>query len=159
MKLARYVGGGRIEICDEPIPACPPGGLLVKSLASGLCSGELMDWYMDRKIPHVLGHEVCGEVIKSENARFPTAARVFVHHHAPCMTCEMCKAGLHVHCPQWKSTRLTPGGMAEYFAVAPQNLSDTIRVDEMRAVDAALIEPLACVAKSLRLGRSGFHCG
>jgi hypothetical protein len=57
MKLARYVGGGRIEIRDEPEPTLPPGGLIVKTEASGLCSGELMDWYMERKVPHVLGHE------------------------------------------------------------------------------------------------------
>src|SRR6185436_14261862 len=60
MKLARYIGGGEIAIVDEPIPACPPGGLLVKTEASGLCSGELMDWYMEKKVPHVLGHECAG---------------------------------------------------------------------------------------------------
>ena len=40
--------------------------------------------------------------------------------------------------------------MAERFAVPAANLTDTIRVDDMRPRDAALIEPLACVVKSLR---------
>lgn len=150
MKLARYLGKGEVEIVDEPTPACPPGGLLVRTEASGLCSGELMDWYMDRKVPHVLGHEVAGIVVESQDGRFPVGSRAFAHHHAPCLDCDACDNGNHVHCEQWKRTRLIPGGMAEMFAVPAENLNDTIRVDEIRPQDAALIEPLACVVKSMR---------
>lgn len=126
---------------------------MVQTEACGLCSGELMEWYMDGKAPHVLGHEVAGTVLESQDTRFPVGARVFPHHHAPCGACEACKAGHTVHCPTWRSTRLDPGGMAERFAVARENLSDTVRADDLRAVDAALIEPLACVEKSLRRSR------
>jgi len=151
MKLARYVGDGRVEIVEEAEPVCPEGGLLVRTEACGLCSGELMSWYMDRKIPHVLGHEVAGIVIESQDDRFPVGSRVFPHHHAPCLNCEECAAGRHVHCLQWKRTKLNPGGMAEVFAAGPENLTDTIAINDMRPVDAALIEPLACVMKSTRL--------
>jgi L-iditol 2-dehydrogenase len=41
--------------------------------------------------------------------------------------------------------------MAERFAVPLGNLTDTILVNSLRAVDAALIEPMACVMKALRL--------
>src|ERR1041385_1551961 len=138
MKLARYIGDGEIAIVEEPAPCITEGGLLIKTEASGLCSGELMDWYMERKVPHVLGHEVAGKVIESEDERFPVGSRVFPHHHAPCMNCELCVKGLHVHCRQWKSTKLNPGGMAEIFAVPKENLSDTIKVDDLRPQDAAL---------------------
>jgi len=162
VKLARYMGGGEIAIVSEPEPSCPPGGLLVRTEASGLCSGELMDWYMDAKIPHVLGHEVAGIVVESEDARFPVGSRVAPHHHAPCLQCDVCRRGAYVHCPQWKRTKLTPGGMAEFFAVSAENLTDTIRIGELydyvvepndpprelSAADAALIEPLGCVVKS-----------
>jgi L-iditol 2-dehydrogenase len=149
MKLARYLGGGKIAIVDEPTPKCPPGGLLVKTEACGLCSGELMDWYMDRKVPHVFGHEVAGIVVESEDERFPVGARVFPHHHAPCMSCEECRRYAYVHCEKWKRTKLDPGGMAEYFAVGAENLNDTHRVDDLQPEDAAMIEPLACVWKSI----------
>jgi len=152
MKVGRYMGAGRVEIVDEPIPSCPKGGLLVRTGACGLCSGELMDWYMDRKIPHVLGHEVSGVVIESNDPRFLLGTKVFPHHHAPCLNCAECKGGRFVHCAQWKRTKLEPGGMAEYFAVSAENLSDTLAVGDMRPIDAALIEPVACVHKSLRLG-------
>jgi len=41
--------------------------------------------------------------------------------------------------------------MAEYFAVDPANLTDAFVTNDLRAIDAALIEPLACVVKSLRM--------
>jgi len=151
MKVARYVGDGKIVIANEPAPACPAGGLLVRTQASGLCSGELMSWYMDRKIPHVLGHEVVGTILESDDARFAVGDRVFPHHHAPCLSCEFCREGLYVHCAQWKRTKLDPGGMADVFAVGNENLSDTVKVNELRPRDGALVEPLACVMKSFRL--------
>lgn len=154
-RLARYVGEGRVEIVEEPLPEMPPGGLIVRTEACGLCSGELMSWYMDRKLPHVLGHEVAGIVETSDDARFPVGARVFPHHHAPCGQCARCESGRGVHCPTWRRTKLVPGGMADRFAVGAENLVDTHVVDDLRAVDAALIEPLACVCKSVRRGGSG----
>lgn len=150
-RLARYVKGGNVEIVDESIPILPAGGLLVRTEACGLCSGELMAWYLDRKAPHVLGHEVSGIVVESDDDRFPPGSRVFPHHHAPCLACDWCATGRHVHCPQWKTTRLDPGGMAEVFAVPAANLNDTHVVNDLRPVDAALAEPLACVHKSLAL--------
>lgn len=152
-RVARYVGAGEVQIVEETAPSCPPGGLIVETEACGLCSGELMSWYMDRKIPHVLGHEVSGVVVESQDPRFPVGSRVFPHHHAPCLRCEECQAGRYVHCATWKKTKLVPGGMADRFAVARENLTDTIRTDDLRPVDAALIEPLACVVKSLRQAR------
>lgn len=149
-RVARYIGNGNIAIVEEPAPKLPKGGLLVQTEACGLCSGELMDWYMDRKIPHVLGHEVVGKVIESGDERYPVGSRVFPHHHAPCLQCDVCQTGNHVHCEQWKTTKLLPGGMAEVFAVPAKNLNDTLIVDDLRPKDAALIEPLACVVKSFR---------
>ncbi len=150
MKIARYFGNGQVKIVEEKEPSCPEGGLLVQTEACGLCSGELMSWYMDKKIPHVIGHEVTGVVLESKDARFPVGSRIFPHHHAPCGKCDYCKSGRSVHCKQWKETKLLPGGMAERFAVPLGNLTDTILVNPLRAIDAALIEPMACVMKSLR---------
>lgn len=152
-RLARYIGDGRVEIVEEPMPVCPPGGLLVQTEACGLCSGELMSWYMDQKLPHVLGHEVAGIVRESQDERFPVGSRVFPHHHAPCMACDLCRRGRYVHCPQWKRTKLRPGGMAEWFCVDAENLSDTHITDDLGAIDAALLEPFACVMKSVRLAQ------
>lgn len=153
MKLGRYLGGGSVVVEDAEVPVCPPGGVLVRTEASGICTGELMDWYMDRKAPHVLGHEVSGVVVESDAEKFPTGRRIFVHHHAPCFDCEACFRRAYVHCETWKRTRLDPGGMAEFFAASAENLNDALLVENLSAADAALIEPLACVAKSLSQAR------
>lgn len=150
MKVARYIGNGEVAIVDEPRPALTPGGLVVQTEACGLCSGELMAWYMDKKVPHVLGHEVAGIVVESDDARFPVGSRVFPHHHAPCQHCEFCQNGRFVHCAQWKRTKLQPGGMADFFSVDAENLNDCLVVNDLSPNDAALIEPLACVVKALR---------
>lgn len=153
MRAARFHQGGLIQIDEVATPACPPGGLLVKTIACGLCSGELMGWYMERKAakgPHVLGHEVVGVVIESDDERFPVGIQISPHHHAPCFACEHCRRGAFVHCPTWKSTRLDPGGMAEYFAVARENLGDCPITDGLDLESSTLVEPLACVAKQLR---------
>jgi L-iditol 2-dehydrogenase len=149
MKLTQYLNGGEVQIVDVETPPLPPRGLVVKSEASGLCSGELMDWYMESKAPHVLGHEVSGIVIESQDDRFPVGSRVAPHHHAPCMSCEFCRTKRYVFCEQWRKTSLKPGGMSEFFAVSAENLIDTYRVDDLAPTDAALVEPLGCVAKSI----------
>lgn len=153
MKFARYEKGGEVCIVDGEAPALPSGGLVIRSEASGLCSGELMDWYMESKAPHVLGHEVSGVVIESEDSRFPVGSRVSPHHHAPCMVCEHCKAKSFVFCETWRKTKLLPGGLSEVVAVAKENLTDTYLTNDLRPIDAALIEPLGCVAKSIRRAR------
>lgn len=154
MRVGRYLGGGLVAVDDAPVPECPAGGLLVRTAACGLCSGELMEWYMDQKAPHVLGHEVAGWVEQSEDERFQVGDLVFVHHHAPCFECDLCRRGAYVHCPRWKSSRLDPGGMSEFFAAGPDNLTDAFVVEGIVPDAAALIEPLACVVKSM--GRAGF---
>jgi NADPH:quinone reductase-like Zn-dependent oxidoreductase len=76
MRLARYVGDGKVAIVEEVEPNCPDGGLLIQTEACGLCSGELMSWYMDRKVPHVIGHEVAGVVLESNDERFLITMRL-----------------------------------------------------------------------------------
>ncbi|ARU42190.1 hypothetical protein CCB80_13980 [Armatimonadetes bacterium Uphvl-Ar1] len=160
MRAARFHSGGEIRIDEVPIPQCPHGGILVQSLASGLCSGELMGWYMERKAasgPHVLGHEVCGVVVESQDDRFPVGIQVSPHHHAPCFECEVCRKGQFVHCETWRTTKLDPGGMSEYFGVSRELLGDCRVTDGLDHVTATLVEPLACVAKQLR--RLGYQEG
>lgn len=148
MKYAQYEKGGLISILEATKPSCPQGGFVVQTEACGLCSGELMTWYMDLKAPHVFGHEVAGKVVESQDERFARGDRVFVHHHSPCFACDACARRAFVHCPQWKKKTYSPGGMAEFFAV-DGGTADAFVVGDLPARDAALIEPLACVLKGI----------
>jgi L-iditol 2-dehydrogenase len=165
MKCAVLYDVDDIRIEDRPTPQIGEGELLVRTRACGICSGDIMGWYVRRKAPFVFGHEPAGEVAavglgeppRDENGRaFAVGDRVFVHHHAPCFTCEACGRGDYVQCNGWRNSALDPGGMAEYFRVARANVRDTLRLPESVSYeDASLVEPLACVVKSLRRGGAG----
>lgn len=144
-----------IRIEERPVPDVGPGELLVRTRASGICSGDVMAWYVRRKAPLVLGHEPCGIVaaVGEGVTEFAPGDRVFVHHHAPCFECDACKRADFVQCATWRKTSIDPGGLAEYFRVPRENTGDTLRLpDGVPFVDGSLVEPLACVVKSLRRG-------
>jgi len=148
-----------LRIEERPVPAIADGEVLVRVRASGICSGDVMPWYIRRKAPLVLGHEPAGVVeATSGETAFAVGDRVFVHHHAPCFACRACLRGDHVQCATWRASKIDPGGIAEYFRVPRENLRDTLRLPEnVSFADASLVEPLACVVKSLR--RSGVSAG
>ena len=150
-----------VRVVDMPVPPLGDGELLVRTAACGICSGDIMGWYMRRKAPLVFGHEPAGEVVAvGAGVRdFTPGDRVFAHHHAPCFTCALCARGEFVQCAAWRDGRLVPGGMAEYFVVPAGNVrGDTLRLpDEVSYADASLIEPAACTVKSLR--RAGLSGG
>ena len=156
MKVARYLAPGDIRIEEMPIPACGPRDILVKTRACGICSGEMMDWYMAAKAPFVFGHEPSGEVVEigCEVREWRVGDAVFVHHHAPCFTCRHCRRGTFVMCETWKRSRIEPGGMAEFFLVPPENQADTLRLPPHVSWDGgALVEPLACAVQALERAR------
>jgi L-iditol 2-dehydrogenase len=162
MRAAVLYDVDEIRIEDRPVPRLEPGELLVRTMASGICSSDIMAWYVRRKAPLVLGHEPAGVVAAigagagahDEDGRpFAIGDRVFVHHHAPCLACRACDRGDFVQCTTWRATKLEPGGIAEYFRVPRENLRDTLPLPERVAfADGSLVEPLACVVKSLRRG-------
>ncbi len=159
MKVARLYDFLDVRVEEEEPPAIGEGEALVRTAACGICSGDVVAWYIRRKAPLVFGHEPVGEVVEIGAGVDSVAVgdRVFVHHHAPCMDCPICRRGEYVQCPTWKASAIDPGGMAEYFRVPATNLTDTLRLPpQVRWQDGALVEPLACVVKSLaRAGEVG----
>ncbi|MBV9718052.1 MAG: alcohol dehydrogenase catalytic domain-containing protein [Candidatus Eremiobacteraeota bacterium] len=144
-----------VRIEQREIPQIGDGEVLVQTMASGICSGDVMGWYIRRKAPLVLGHEPAGIVAQTRGETgLQIGDRVFVHHHAPCFECRACTRKEYVQCATWRATKIDPGGIAEYFRVPHTNLRDTLVLPaDVGFADASLVEPLACVVKSLR--RSG----
>lgn len=153
MLAAFYEGPGRAAVRTVPVPAIGPGEALVQMQACGLCGSDALDWYMAPRAPFVFGHEPAGIVVAVGEGvtNFRPGDRVFVHHHAPCGNCEFCRRGEEVHCPTWRSTNLTPGGLAEYFRVPAVNLAhDTLPLPpDVSFAQGSLVEPVACGVKAL----------
>lgn len=161
MKVAKLYSFNNIRIEDIPVPGVGPREALIKTKACGICSGDAMPWYIEKKAPIVLGHESVGEIVElgselSAISHEPSALnigdRVFVHHHAPCLNCKYCKRGDYVQCDTWRNTKIIPGGISEYILIPETNLkNDTLKLPEgMGYEDGTLIEPTACVVKSLK---------
>ncbi|MEW6739477.1 MAG: zinc-binding dehydrogenase [Nitrospirota bacterium] len=161
MKVAKLYSFNDIRIEDIPVPQIGPRDALIKTKACGICSGDAMPWYIEKKAPIVLGHEPVGEIVElgselSAISHQPSALnicdRVFVHHHAPCLNCKYCKRGDYVQCETWRNTKIIPGGISEYILIPETNLkNDTLKLPEnMSYEDGTLIEPTACVVKSLK---------
>lgn len=153
-----YHGAGWVTLEERPMPSAGPGELLVRMSACGLCGSDLMGWYQDPRAPLVLGHEPVGEVVAAgEGAAVAVGERVFVHHHVPCFTCRLCRAGRHTLCDRFRRTRIDPGGLADFFRVPEENARADVLVLPPELPDWAgtLIEPLACVTRGQRLARVG----
>jgi L-iditol 2-dehydrogenase len=158
MRVARLYDYLDVRIEDEPIPRPGRREALVRTSVCGICSGDVVPWYIRKKAPLVFGHEPAGEIVEvgAEVTHVRPGNRVFVHHHAPCLTCRACRRGEFVQCPTWRASKIVPGGMAEYFLIPETNLfGDTLVLPEsVSDEDGALVEPTACVVKSLnRAGR------
>jgi L-iditol 2-dehydrogenase len=160
MQVARLYDFGDIRLEEHARPDVGANDVLVRVTACGICSGDIMPWYIRRKAPLVLGHEPVGIVADTGNAvrDFHPGDRVFVHHHAPCFDCAPCRRGEYVQCATWRASNIMPGGMAEYFLVSPVNQRDTLKLPaDIDDADGVLVEPAACVVKSIR--RSGLKPG
>jgi L-iditol 2-dehydrogenase len=162
MKVAKLYSFTDIHIEDMPVPELGPGDALVKTFACGICSGDVMPWYIEKKAPLVLGHEPAGIICDlGATCKGPLKKgdRVSIHHHAPCLSCEYCLRGDYVQCQTWRNTSIIPGGISEYILVPRINLEhDTLLLpDNVGYDDGTLVEPVACVVKSLK--RSGIRKG
>lgn len=154
MKVAKLYSFNDIRIEDISVPEVGPRDALIKTKACGICSGDVMPWYIEKKAPLVIGHEPAGEIVAigKEVTTVKSGERVFTHHHAPCFTCRHCKRGDYVQCETWRKTRIVPGGISEYILIPRTNLeNDTLTLpDTLSYEDGTLIEPTACVVKALR---------
>lgn len=153
MRQALITGPTRFEVVPAAAPRLRDGGeILVRTAACGICSGDLMPWYLEKKVGTVLGHEVVGwaEEVGRDVTHVRPGDLVFVHHHAPCLECADCRRGRHVHCRTWRGSRLDPGGMAERIRVPAAIVrNDAFAVNDLTPEQALFIEPLGCSVKAL----------
>lgn len=142
-----------IRLEDRPVPAIGPGELLLKTLACGLCGGETMAWYKTE--PKVLGHEPVGEVVEvgAGVTGFEIGDRVFINHHVGRVNSHWSRRGHFTRDPFYKTMRLDPGGVCEYYRVTAQHLAmDAHRLPDSISTEAAVtIEPWSCVLSGLKV--------
>jgi L-iditol 2-dehydrogenase len=150
MKAARTLTLDSTVTIDVPDPVCGPGEVVCRVLASATCGSDVLGWYVTRKLPAVLGHEPVGEVVDIGAGVTHVAPGdvVAIHHHAACRVCRVCAAGHETLCPQFRATRLDPGGFAEYVRIQPELVAELLPLDGLDPVAATCTEPLACAIRA-----------
>ena len=123
MKAAVHYAPGDTRIEEVTDPKCPPGGVVIRVKAVGICGSDVRTHYSgSHKIsePMVLGHEAAGEVIECDDAHetFKIGDGVAMAPGIFCTKCYYCRSGMTTMCENLTELGFQyPGGFAEYMAI------------------------------------------
>ncbi|MEV7607728.1 zinc-dependent alcohol dehydrogenase family protein [Paenarthrobacter sp. NPDC089322] len=112
----------RPEVREVPVPEAPPGGVVVKVVATGMCRSDWHAWagHDDVALPHVPGHELAGVIAAVGDGvqDWNVGDRVTVPFVCGCGKCEWCLTGEAQVCPNQEQPGFTHwGSFAEYVAL------------------------------------------
>jgi threonine dehydrogenase-like Zn-dependent dehydrogenase len=175
MRACVLYGPTQLEVRDVPRPLPGPTDVLVRVSAVGLCGTDLHIYRGEANYnfdsqgqpvplsqhPQILGHEITGIVESAgpDVSGLTVGDRVIIDQGLNCRSrrltpeCEYCASGDSHQCEFYAEHGITglQGGLAEYIAVPDVN---AIRIDSgLEPVQAALTEPLACVAHTMDAAR------
>ncbi len=154
MPAAVYIGDGRIEVQDLPVPVPGVGEVLVEVAQCGICGSDMhlvLEGYA--RPGTVLGHEWAGTVVASgvDVSGWEPGARVVSNPTPGCGTCRPCRLGRPSVC----LTRPPPdylsfgGAFCRYVVVRADHL---LRLpDTLSTRAAALTEPTAIAVHTVNL--------
>ncbi|WP_088008326.1 zinc-binding dehydrogenase [Indiicoccus explosivorum] len=128
---------------DVPAPAIEKDGILIKTMANGVCRSDWHVWVGDHGIVQpIIGHEFCGvvEEVGSDVKNFKRGDRVIVPFSGSDGTCPHCIAGNTHLCDSF----LVPGtayqgGYGEYVAVPKGDRNVMMLPDSLSFSDAAAL--------------------
>lgn len=134
------------EVREVPDPSPPPGGVVVRVGATGMCRSDWHAWagHDELAYPHVPGHELSGEVAATGAgvARWRVGDRVTVPFVCGCGRCSWCAAGQAQVCPDQQQPGFTHWG--SYAELVALHAADTNLVAVPDGVDDATAASLGC---------------
>ena len=150
MVLSQY--NSPLEVRDREIPRAEPGEVLLKVKACGICQTDLK---IIRgaipppivTLPHVLGHEVVGEIAAvGKNVSGLQEGDVgVVYSYVTCHNCELCLAGRENICTHLERIGFErEGGFTEYLKIPAYNFCSFSKdrpVEEMAILADAIGTP------------------
>ena len=135
--------GGPIEVRTVADPQVPPGGVVVRVGATGVCRSDWHAWQghdPDVRLPHVPGHELAGtvEAVGAGVQRWRAGDRVTVPFVCACGRCPSCAVGEHQVCEAQTQPGFTHwGSYAELVALGAADVNLVALPDELSASVAA----------------------
>ncbi|RYG37208.1 alcohol dehydrogenase [bacterium] len=145
---------GKLSLREVAVPEPGEGELLIRVRAATTDGTDLKAWrrgHPQIPMPGKFGHEWSGEVAKAGvGTRFQEGDAVMGVHTAPCTHCYWCRRGQENLCETIMSTKVL-GSYAEYLLI-PKRIADVHVFEKPASLSydqAALLEPLACVAQGV----------
>jgi alcohol dehydrogenase len=126
-------------------PAPPPGGVVVRVEATGLCRSDWHGWLGHDPgivLPHVPGHELAGVVVASGTgvANWREGARVTAPFVCACGSCPACARGDQQVCERQQQPGFTHwGSFAEYVTIHQADVNLVALPDAMAYTTAAAL--------------------
>lgn len=146
---------GRIALKKVAVPEPGPGELLIQVKAATTCGTDLKAYLRGHPqipMPGVFGHEYSGVVIAAgTDAPFQVGTAVMGVHSAPCQKCFWCESDQENLCTQIMATKVL-GSYAECLLIPAHiaRINVFAKPDHLSFDQAALLEPLACVAQGVK---------
>ena len=111
-----------LSIEDVPEPTCPEDGVILKTLACGVCRSDWHGWTGEHprvKPGQIQGHEYCGTVVEAgPRSGWKEGDKLIAPFLLACGTCPSCHAGEQTVCANQRLPGFVePGAFAEYLAV------------------------------------------
>lgn len=158
MKAVVWKSYNQLVYSNVQEPQCTDDSVKIKVMSAGVCATDvhvISGNFDNGKPPHILGHEICGEIVEiGKNVQSVQAGdRVVVETAVGCGQCVYCRTGNKHLCINGGEIGFPPfaGGYAQYVA-APENC--VRRIPETISNDAgAILEAVACPAGAVyRIG-------
>lgn len=152
-----------LSIEDVPEPECPPDGVVLRTIACGICRSDWHGWSGEHprvKPGQIQGHEYCGEVVEAgRDSAWAVGDRLVAPFILACGRCPACQSGHQNTCPSQRLPGFVePGAFAEYVPVPfDHNLA---RLPE--SLDPAVAAGLGCrvtTAWHALTGRAALQAG
>lgn len=163
MKAVIWKGPDTVEYTDVPEPMCIPGWVKIRVMAVGLCVTEahvIAGTFHAGNPPHILGHEICGDVVELGTGCSPEllGKRVVVETYVGCGKCIYCRTGRKHLCSAGEiGYPPYPGGDAQ-FVVVPETsihcIPDQISYDEGGIMEAAACPFGALMSAGFAMGQT-----
>jgi L-iditol 2-dehydrogenase len=147
---------GELSLTEVPIPTPGIGEVLIRVKAAPTCGTDLKAFLRGHPqipMPGTFGHEYSGVVAAvGDEAPFAVGDAVMGVHSAPCQTCFWCLRGQENLCESIMATKVL-GTYAEYLLIPERiaRLNVFPKPAELSFDQAALLEPLSCVAQATGL--------
>jgi len=161
MKAALYLGNGRFEIVEKPVPQPLPGENLLEVSRVGICGTDvrIFQGHMQNRAGsgRILGHESVAVVRETcRDGKFHPGDRVAVEPTLSCGTCPACRQNFTHACCHLRIMGIDVDGALQQFWAVPEHrchrVPDTVSDDL-----AAMFEPLAVAVHSVRVAALHAH--